>query len=295
MLRINLMVIFILYREIRECLKLDPEHRTCFPFYKKVKKISKHLTDAEGHEQTRDFTNCVSSANRALKLEPEAENVRFLAFHLLCKCYAGDNEATEAIARCQDAIKIRKEVDVLCDSAEAYLLGELYDDGNNNKTFPQLFEHIFLFSYILNLSFFLFSAIRDYKQALEIEPHNQRAKQGLQKAQQRQKMSETRDYYKILGVPRTASKREITKAYRKAAQKWHPDNFPESEEKKRAEKKFIDIAAAKEVLTDDQKRARFDQGEDPLDPESGKHQGFNPFQEFHHFHGTPFQFKFHFN
>lgn len=44
------------------------------------------------------------------------------------------------------------------------------------------------------------------------------------------------------------------------------------------------------------KRAKFDQGEDPLDPESGNHQGFNPFQEFHHFHsGTPFTFKFHFN
>jgi DnaJ-class molecular chaperone len=37
--------------------------------------------------------------------------------------------------------------------------------------------------------------------------------------------------------------------YRKAAQKWHPDNF-QGDEKKMAEKKFIDIAAAKEVLTD---------------------------------------------
>jgi DnaJ family protein C protein 3 len=37
--------------------------------------------------------------------------------------------------------------------------------------------------------------------------------------------------------------------YRKAAQKWHPDNF-QGDEKKIAEKKFIDIAAAKEVLTD---------------------------------------------
>lgn len=39
--------------------------------------------------------------------------------------------------------------------------------------------------------------------------------------------------------------------FRKAAQKWHPDNFPDGEEKKKAEKKFIDIAAAKEVLTDE--------------------------------------------
>lgn len=139
------------------------------------------------------------------------------------------------------------------------------------------------------------TAIREYKKALEIDSNYQRAKQGLQKAQQRQKLSTSRDYYKILNVPRTATKQEIVKAYRKAAQKWHPDNFQEGDEKKRAEKMFIDIAAAKEVLTDKEKREKFDQGEDPLDPESARSQSFNPFQEFHHFHGSPFQFKFHFN
>ena len=60
-----------------------------------------------------------------------------------------------------------------------------------------------------------------------------------------------RDYYKILGLKRNAGKKEITKAYRKLAQKWHPDNFQDETEKKAAEKKFMDIAAAKEVLTDD--------------------------------------------
>lgn len=49
---------------------------------------------------------------------------------------------------------------------------------------------------------------------------------------------------------RTAQKKEILKAYRKLAQQWHPDNFQDEEEKKKAEKKFIDIAQAKEVLTD---------------------------------------------
>ncbi|XP_015595178.1 dnaJ homolog subfamily C member 3 isoform X2 [Cephus cinctus] len=254
-------------KEIRECLKLDPEHKECFPFYKKVKKVAKFLSDAETSDQTGDNKGCIDAARKALNNEPAVLNVRFLAFQLLCKCYAGTAKLEEAIKSCQDAMKIRREPGILCDSAEAYLAAEMYDD-----------------------------AIRDYKEALEQDPGLQRAKEGLQKAQQRQKVSETRDYYKILGVPRTATKKDITKAYRKAAQKWHPDNFQEGEEKKHAQKKFIDIAAAKEVLTDDEKRAKFDRGEDPLDPESGKHQhGFNPFQEFNHFHGSPFQFKFHFN
>lgn len=49
---------------------------------------------------------------------------------------------------------------------------------------------------------------------------------------------------------RNAQKKEIIKAYRKLAQQWHPDNFQDPGEKKKAEKKFIDIAQAKEVLTD---------------------------------------------
>nr|XP_031830911.1 dnaJ homolog subfamily C member 3 [Nomia melanderi] len=254
-------------KEIRECLKLDPEHSKCFSFYKKVKKIAQLLANAENSEEAKNYDKCIVSAQSVLKLEPNIGNVRFLAQHLLCKCYTGDLQPGEAIKNCKEALKIRKEPGVYCDSAEAYLASEMFDD-----------------------------AIRDFKEALEIDPSLQRAKQGLHKAQQRQKLSESRDYYRILGVPRTASKRDIIKAYRKAAQKWHPDNFQEGEEKKRAEKRFIDIAAAKEVLTDDEKRAKFDQGEDPLDPESGKHQyGSNPFQEFHHFHGSPFQFKFHFN
>ena len=48
---------------------------------------------------------------------------------------------------------------------------------------------------------------------------------------------------------RTATKSEISKAYRKLAQKWHPDAY-DGDDKKAAEKKFYDIAAAKEVLTD---------------------------------------------
>ena len=157
------------------------------------------------------------------------------------------------------------------------------------------FSVFFLLSRLIHLLLF-FSAIRDFQSALEIDEHNQRAKEGLDKAKKLQKQSERRDYYKILGVKKTATKQEIIKAYRKAAQKWHPDAF-QGDEKKMAQKKFIDVAAAKEVLTDPEKRRQFDAGIDPLDPESGRSDGFQGGNPFHHFHqgGSPFQFKFHFN
>ena len=95
--------------------------------------------------------------------------------------------------------------------------------------------------------------MNDFRKALELDENFQRAKEGLERAQKRQKQASKRDYYKILGVKRNARKKEIKKAYRKLAQKWHPDNFQDEDEKKRAEKKFMDIAAANEVLTDEGK------------------------------------------
>jgi DnaJ family protein C protein 3 len=85
-------------------------------------------------------------------------------------------------------------------------------------------------------------------------------KEKLDRAQRLLKNSNKRDYYKVLGVPRDANKRQITKAYRKLAQEFHPDKFPEGEERNKAEKKFMDIADAKEVLTDPEKRRMFDNG-----------------------------------
>ncbi len=67
-----------------------------------------------------------------------------------------------------------------------------------------------------------------------------------------------RDYYEILGVNKNASKDEIKKAYRKLAMKYHPDKASEND-KKQSEEKFKEISEAYAVLSDDQKRQRYDQ------------------------------------
>src|SRR5450631_3343250 len=64
------------------------------------------------------------------------------------------------------------------------------------------------------------------------------------------------DYYKILGISKTASEEDIKKAYRKLARKLHPDLNPNDKE---ANKKFQQINEANEVLSDSEKRKKYDQ------------------------------------
>src|SRR5256714_4013541 len=65
-----------------------------------------------------------------------------------------------------------------------------------------------------------------------------------------------KDYYKILGVSKDASEKEIKQAYRKLARKYHPDVNPDN---KQAEEKFKEINEANEVLSDPEKRKKYDE------------------------------------
>src|SRR6266508_3177015 len=64
------------------------------------------------------------------------------------------------------------------------------------------------------------------------------------------------DYYEVLGVPPSASEKDITRAYRKLAKQYHPDSNPGNKE---AEEKFKSVAAAYDVLGDAAKRKEYDE------------------------------------
>ncbi|XP_040039178.1 dnaJ homolog subfamily C member 3b [Gasterosteus aculeatus] len=259
---------------VRECLKLDQDDKECFGHYKQVKKLSKQLDSAEELIEQDRHQQAIDKYQAAMKTEPNVPFYTNRAKERICFCLVKLKMAQQAIDACSEAHqRDPRNANVLRDRAEAYILNQEYE-----------------------------KAVEDYLEAKEFDSEGERSdlKEGLERAQKMLKVSRKRDYYKILGVGRSANKQEIIKAYRKLAQQWHPDNFQSESEKKEAEKKFIDIASAKEVLTDPEMRQKFDAGEDPLDPESqqggggGGGQGwpypFNPFDS-----GGSFHFKFQHN
>ena len=83
------------------------------------------------------------------------------------------------------------------------------------------------------------------------------------------------DYYKVLGVERNATQADIRKAFRRLAKQYHPDLHPGDKE---CEEKFKECSEAYEILSDADKRSRYDQfGFAGVDPNYGAGSGFGGF------------------
>uniref|UniRef100_A0A673GV02 Claudin-15-like n=1 Tax=Sinocyclocheilus rhinocerous TaxID=307959 RepID=A0A673GV02_9TELE len=252
--------------QVRECLKLDQDDKECFAHYKQAKKLSKQLDSAEELISEQRYQEATEKYESVMRTEPNVAFYTNKAKERICFCLVKMKSAEEAVDICSEAHQREPQnIHILRDRAEAYILLQEYE-----------------------------KAVEDYQEAREFDQDNQEIREGLDR---------------ILGVScfwgtcgsnnesrLSANKQEIIKAYRKLAQQWHPDNFQSEADKKEAEKKFIDIASAKEVLTDPEMRQKFDSGEDPLDPENQQGGGgrewpfgFNPFE------GGNFHFKFHYN
>ena len=128
-------------------------------------------------------------------------------------------------------------------------------------------------------------AVGVLEEASRKSPRENRIQEALKAAQKARHDAANPDYYTVLGVPRDASEKQIKLAYRRLAQKFHPDKLKNAtpEQKRAAELKMGQINRAHDVLGDKEKRAQFDRGVDPENPQGnpfgGHHQqggfGFN--------------------
>ena len=154
--------------------------------------------------------------------------------------------------------KLNKNVEALRDSNQSIKLNPFYARGYIKR--GNVYMELKMFD----------DARADFQKAKDLDPNVTGVEAYLSSANQQAEKARKRDYYAILGVDKNADEREIKKAYKKMAMKYHPDRNSESEEsKKMAEKKFIDVNDAYNVLSDPKKRSMYDQGVDPLNPEEG--------------------------
>lgn len=234
----------------REGLRADPEHHGLKDSAKMLKKLLKTSQSGEESLRASQFKEAEKSFREALEIDPSNSNFQIKMYTKLCEALYKGGQAEQAIRICTQAIDLdNNNIDAYMRRADA-------------KIEAQLFEE----------------AIRDYTRATEIDGNNREAQDGLMKARKAEKMASRKDYYKILGIAKHASQQEIKKAFRKLALELHPDKIKGEEEKKIAEVKFRDVGESYEALSDPEKRAKYDNGEDI---QIQQPQG-NPFNHFFH-------------
>ncbi|MCO5593452.1 hypothetical protein L7F22_047466 [Adiantum nelumboides] len=256
-------------RHYQKGLRLDPEHTELKKEYFKLKNLLKKSKNAEDLAEKGKFRMAVEEFRAVLAIDPDhlAFNVNL---HLsLCKVLVKLGRAKDAVSSCSSALEINEElVEALMKRGEAKILLEEWE-----------------------------SAVEDLKIVINKDNQNREARELIMKAEKGLKLSKRKDWYKILGISKTASAADIKRAYKKLALQWHPDKNVDNPEE--AEVKFREVAEAYEVLGDEDKRAKYDRGEDldeqgmgPGGPGFGFNQGGQTFT-FHFEGGFPGGFGFH--
>lgn len=254
----------------RQALKYDPEHKSSKEGHKLIKKIQKFKTKAEEAMARGQFKDALGHLQGVIDADPEHPSFVM--------------GANSDLAHSHRQLGNWKEAKESCN----FLLQREPGHIRANRIMGQVAMELEEFE----------DAVRFFQtaiQTMEAENNGQiemPLMEEMQRAEAALKQSKQKDYYKILGVARKAKAKEIKKAYREKALIYHPDKVQGTdEEKEAAEKVFTEVAEAYEVLSDDEKRGKYDRGEEVFPNQGG---GGGP----QHQHGHPFGGggqTFHFN
>ncbi|PWY65947.1 DnaJ and TPR domain protein [Aspergillus sclerotioniger CBS 115572] len=278
--------------QIRKCLHSDPDSKTCNRLYRREKQLVKRLQKLKDAVDLRKYNNAINmlvgagdesgllndvqrdveQAKEAGHIHPAAPNNLYATLvEQACEAFREAQMPKRATSYCSQALDFDPHsLAGLLFKSEAAIDEDRLDD-----------------------------AISLLNQAREHHSGSREVQALLQKAHMLQKRSKQKDYYKVLGVSRDADDRTIKRAYRQLTKQHHPDKaISQGVTKEEAEKNMASINEAYEVLSDSELRARYDNGDDPNDPESQRGRPFqgSPFgqgggQQFFFQQGGP-QFKF---
>jgi len=219
----------------RKALECDPDYKEGVRYLRMVQKLDRMKEEGNSSFKRGEWQKASDTYTAALDVDPanRGTNSKLLQNKALCATKLGDYPA--AIALCDAALRLEPSY-TKARRTRAKALGESGD-----------WE----------------AAIKDLKALHESSPDEPGLVKEIRAAELELKKSKRKDYYKILGVARDAGDADIKKAYRREAILTHPDKNPDDP---KAAEKFQDVGEAYETLSDADKRARYDSGEDLVDP-----------------------------
>jgi len=228
---------------LKKVLNMDPDDKNCKVLWKKIKKLLGLKKRGNDAFRTKDYQSAIELYTQAIEEDPTLDALNATLYGNRAAAHMGLEQYENAEYDCTKSLTIDENYNkVRLRRARCYMSLEKYDD-----------------------------AVRDYEHIARSDGEaSGDMREKIREAKMLAKRAKRKDYYKILGITRHATESEIKKAYRKMARKWHPDkNNGSEDETKVAEAKFKEISAAYAILSDPDKKRKFDSGADMENESSG--------------------------
>ncbi|KAK2608775.1 hypothetical protein QQS21_002632 [Conoideocrella luteorostrata] len=227
------------FLSVFKCVSEFPDAKKWLTVAKAAEAKKKRLENMkqEGNKafQARQWQLAMDKYSEALEIDPSNKSINAILLQNRAQC----------------KIKLKQYDGALADANEAIRLNPDYSKAKMTK------------ANALGQSGNWEESVREWKAIQELDPTDRNIASEVRKAELELKKSLRKDYYKIMGLEKDCGPDDIKKAYRKMAIKLHPDKNRDDPE---AEAKFKDMQEAYETLSDPQKKAAYDNGDDLLDP-----------------------------
>ncbi|KAK1750694.1 hypothetical protein QBC47DRAFT_309134 [Echria macrotheca] len=221
-------------QHFRKAISSDPDCKEAVKWLRIARDLERLKEEGNNEYKAGRYQNAVEKYSAALQVDPtnRLTNAKIYANRALCR------------------IRLKQYDEAVADCDKAYSLDSTYLKALKTKASA------------LSSAGKWEDVIRTWNEVKEKDPADRTIDREIRKAELELKKAQRKDYYKILGVDKSADENQIKKAYRKLAIVHHPDKNPGDEQ---AEARFKDISEAYETLSDPQKRARYDNGDDLMD------------------------------
>lgn len=246
--------------QLRRCLQYDQDVKQCKDAHKSIRKDHKVL-DGLMKKKVKDWKKVYKELVEDGGLVKQQGSVQTALEQL----QISDNLSNSILIQhlyalqCEAAYKTKNFDPKYCES--------VVERDIQEGDVPTIYDEAGLYKILVQANYL--NEKEEYEQALQVLSNaDQKWKPKLgelyKTIQVNLKRSKSKDYYKVLDVPKTATEKEIKAAYRKISKIHHPDKAKAGEEEA-AQKKMAEINEAYEILGDKELRARYDMGDDPND------------------------------